>query len=104
MRTKRSGAHRDSARGPVGGALAVPSRAGVNFFSFACIQRGKDALYSVQSRGSPWTRTHAEEGSMAKAKKKVAKKPAKKAAKKTAKKKKAVKKTKKAKKAKKAKK
>jgi len=48
--------------------------------------------------GRPWTRTHTEEGSMAKAKKKVAKKPAKKAAKKTAKKKKTVKKTKKAKK------
>jgi hypothetical protein len=47
--------------------------------------------------GRPWTRTHSEEGSMAKAKKKVAKKPAKKAAKKTAKKK-TVKKAKKAKK------
>jgi hypothetical protein len=47
--------------------------------------------------GRPWTRTHTEEGSMAKAKKKVAKKPAKKAAKKTAKKK-TVKKAKKAKK------
>ena len=47
--------------------------------------------------GRPWTRTHSEEGSMAKAKKKVAKKPAKKAEKKTAKKK-TVKKVKKAKK------
>jgi hypothetical protein len=41
----------------------------------------------VNHAGRPWTRTHTEEGSMAKAKRKVAKKPAKKAAKKTAKKK-----------------
>ena len=51
----------------------------------------------LNQAGRPWTRTHSEEGSMAKAKKKVAKKPAKKAAKKTAKKK-TVKKAKKAKK------
>jgi hypothetical protein len=51
----------------------------------------------INHAGRPWTRTHSEEGSMAKAKKKVAKKPAKKAAKKTAKKK-TVKKAKKAKK------
>jgi hypothetical protein len=49
----------------------------------------------VNHAGRPWTRTHTEEGSMAKAKRKVAKKPAKKAAKKTAKKKKTVKKAKK---------
>jgi hypothetical protein len=49
----------------------------------------------VNHAGRPWTSTHTEEGSMAKAKKKVAKKPAKKAAKKTAKKRKTVKKAKK---------
>jgi hypothetical protein len=52
----------------------------------------------INPAGCPRTRTHSEEGSMAKAKKKVAKKPAKKVAKKTAKKKVAKKPAKKAKK------
>jgi hypothetical protein len=52
----------------------------------------------INPAGCPRTRTHSEEGNMAKAKKKVAKKPAKKVAKKTAKKKVAKKPAKKAKK------
>ncbi len=72
----------------------------IKIFHFPVSNCAEMRYTQVNHAGRPWTRTHTEEGSMAKAKKKVAKKPAKKAAKKTAKKK-AVKKVKKAKKAKK---
>jgi hypothetical protein len=84
-------------RGEPGAASGSPGDGEEKFFHFPISNCTQMRYTRVNHAGRPWTRTHTEEGSMAKAKKKVAKKPAKKAAKKTAKKK-TVKKAKKAKK------